>query len=167
MANKFQREHGANWPYALLTEGAGVHLVTPNGSITSNYKKAIRHQATYKPLMQYIQDKNGWSITTMDRINWKAHGASLRRRMMRRDHFIKLVHGILPTNHHLHRYDPSRRGCPTCNHSDEDWSHILRCQHPRRAEWRTHLCTSLRELCDKWNTRPRIRDICLQVSEGG
>ncbi|KAI2493087.1 hypothetical protein MHU86_21471 [Fragilaria crotonensis] len=51
LANTYQRDHGAIRPIAHLTEGAGVHLVTAQGSITSNYIKAIRHQATYKPLL--------------------------------------------------------------------------------------------------------------------
>lgn len=79
LANKFQRDHGAIRPYVLLTEGARVHLVTPKGSITSNYKKAIRYQATYGPLTKYIQARNGWTTATPESINWQAHGASLKK----------------------------------------------------------------------------------------
>lgn len=127
LANRFQREHGAIRPYVTLTDDAGVHLVTPKGSITSNYKKAIRYQATYGPLLRYIQERNKWTPSITERINWQAHGHSLKKRMARRDHYVKLVHGILPTNHHLHRHDPNRRGCPICSHRDEDWAHIT---HP-------------------------------------
>ncbi|KAI2491344.1 hypothetical protein MHU86_23226 [Fragilaria crotonensis] len=94
-ANQFQREHGDIRPFALLTEGAGVHFITPHGTITSNYKRAIRqHQATYGPLLTYIQIRNGWSQSTIECINWQAHGACLKKRMTKRDHYIKLVHGI-------------------------------------------------------------------------
>lgn len=161
MANKFQKDHGAIRPFVKLTEGAGVHLVTPQGSVTSNYKKAIRHQATHKPLLMYIQARYGWLATDMDTINWKAHGASLKKRMKQRDHFIKLVHGLLPTNHNLHRNDASRRGCPACAHRDEDWLHILRCPHSNRNDWRTSMLASFRKVCDKWNTRPHFKTMIL------
>lgn len=162
LANTYQRDHGAIRPIAHLTEGAGVHLVTAQGSITSNYKKAIRHQATYKPLLEYIQSRQRWSGTEMRNINWTAHGTSLNKRMKQRDHYIKLVHGILPTNHKLHRNDPSRRGCPSCNHRDEDWTHILRCQNPSREAWRTSMLEAIKDTCDKWNTRPLLRDILVE-----
>jgi hypothetical protein len=50
LANTFQREYGAIRPHALLTEEAGVHLITPKGNVTTKYKTAIRHQATDGPL---------------------------------------------------------------------------------------------------------------------
>ncbi|KAI2502879.1 hypothetical protein MHU86_11548 [Fragilaria crotonensis] len=167
MATTFQREFGAIRPYALLTEDAGVHLITPNGTVTTNYKAAIRHQATYGPLLAHLQARNGWSSSTTERINWKAHATCLHKRMTRRDHFIKLVQGILPTNHAQHRSDPRRRGCPTCTTCrDEDWEHILRCDHPRRAAWRRTLLGALAKLCDKWGTRPGLRNILLDGIRG-
>ena len=166
LANTYQRDHGAVRPYALLTEGAGVHLVTPTGSITARYKTVLRHRATHDPLRNHIQVRNGWEKHTMDCINWSAHGASLKKRLKKRDHYIKLVHGILPTNHRLHRHDPSRRGCTVCTCRDETWSHILRCKYSTRAAWRLATLKDIRDLCDKWGTRPRIRDILLAGLSG-
>lgn len=130
MANTFQREFGAIRPHALLTEDAGVHLITPKGTVTTKYKSAIRYQATYGPLLAHLQARNGWKPSTTDRINWKAHATCLHNQIQRHDHFIKLVQEILPTNHSQHRRDPSQRGCPACPCHDEDWEHILRCPHP-------------------------------------
>ena len=166
MANRFQREHGAVRPFAQITEGAGVLLVTPQGSITSKYAAAIRYQATYKPLMQHLQSRNGWSDSTTDRINWPALGTCLKKRMKRRDHYIKLVQGILPTNHQVHRHDPSRKGCPVCAHRDEDWSHILHCPHQSRKDWRANLIIELQRTCEKLKTRSRLKDILIDGIKG-
>lgn len=69
---------------------------------------------------------------------------------------------MLPTNHHLHRCDPSCCGCPICNHRDKDFIHILSCAHPSRAAWRNSMLGILSATCaDQWNTRPRLRDILL------
>jgi hypothetical protein len=70
MANRFQREYGAVRPHATLAEeGAGVHFVTPEGSITLNYASAIHYQATHKSLLQHIRERNGWTATIVDRNN--------------------------------------------------------------------------------------------------
>ncbi|KAI2503536.1 hypothetical protein MHU86_10918 [Fragilaria crotonensis] len=166
LANTFQREYGAIRPLALLTEEAGVHLITPKGTVTTKYKTAIRHQATYGPLLAHLQARNGWNASTTERINWKAHAACLHKRIKRRDHYIKLVQEILPTNHRQHRRDPSRRGCPVCPCGDEDWDHILRCAHSSRAAWRANLLTVIGKTCAKWETRPGLRSILLDGIKG-
>jgi hypothetical protein len=56
MATKYQINHGGQRPRAFLTDTARVHLVTPNGSVTSKFSVALRFQATYGPLLQYIED---------------------------------------------------------------------------------------------------------------
>ena len=87
--------------------------------------------------------------------------------MKRRDHYIKLVQDILPTNHQVHRHDPSRKGCPVCADRDEDWAHILRCpHHDSRKEWRTNLIGEVQRTCEKWNTRPWLKDILIDGIKG-
>lgn len=76
------------------------------------------------------------------------------------------MHGILPTNHRLHRHEPSRRGCPACSHRDEQWTHILRCPHQSRADWRTGVIAVLKATCDKLHTRPKLRDLLLDGISG-
>lgn len=73
------------------------------------------------------------------------------------------TNSILPTNDQLHRQDLSQHGCPASNHQDKEWSHnILQCSNSSRAEWRASMLASLSTtICNKWNTRPRIRDILL------
>jgi hypothetical protein len=81
MATMYQCEHGMSRPLVLLTDTAGVHLVMPQGTMTSNYDAVIRYQVTYPGLYTYIQERNGWSPRIMDNINWKAHGSGLRKQL--------------------------------------------------------------------------------------
>ena len=155
-ANQFQAEHGEERPIVLIAEDVGVHLVTPRGTITSRYASAIRHQSSYEPLLKHIQERNHWRAHTPSQVNWPAHGAALRKRQKRRPHFIKLVQGILPTNHSVHRNDPSRRGCPICSHKDETWMHIPRCKHLTRERWRSTFLSDLQRTCLKWKTRTSL-----------
>ena len=158
-ANQFQAEHGEYRAFAPLAEGVGVHLVTPRGTITSKYASAIRHQASYGPLLKHIQERNHWPAHTPTQVNWPAHGAALRKRNKRRSHFIKFVQGILPTNHSVHRNDPARRGCPICNNKDETWMHLPRCKHLTRERWRTAFFVDLRKTSIKWKMRHSLWNI--------
>ena len=102
-ANLFQTSYGGPRPIAPLTDVAGVHLIFPSGTVTANYTAAIRYQATYKPLLTHIRQHYGWSEATVQTVNWKAHGCSIRKNIQKKSHVVKLVQGLLPTNHKEHR----------------------------------------------------------------
>ena len=166
LANTFQREFGDIRPLALLPEGSGVYLVTPQGTISSKYKQVIRHQAHYKPLMKYLEQRNGWTPAVSKQINWRAHKTCMHRQIKKKDHYVKLVQRTLPTNHQVHRNDPARRGCPLCAHGDEDWTHILRCPHESREHWRVDMIRNLTKVCEKWNTSKDLQRILLHGIQG-
>ena len=75
LANDFQCSHGEERSVAPLISGTGVHLVTPQGTVTSKYASAIQYQATYQPLLKYLRTTH-----TSDQINWPAHSANLKKR---------------------------------------------------------------------------------------
>ena len=166
MATMYQCEHGMSRPLALLTATAGVHVITPAGTMTSNYEAVIRYQATYPDLYKYIQERNGWSPRIMANINWKAHGSGLRKQLKRKTHYLKLVHGILPTCKHLHRQDQIRSRCPFCKSVSEDWAHILRCSHPTREQWRTEVITNMTKTCSTIHTRPYLTRVLCEALDG-
>jgi len=86
------------------------------GTITSAFEHTIRHVSGLEPLWNYMKNKHEWSDHTMESVNWKAHGQSLRRKVKQRTHYyIKLVNGILPTNSDLHMKDSVRCLCPSCH----------------------------------------------------
>ena len=127
LANKYQRDHGLHQPEVSLTRWAGAHLVLPTGTVTSHDDAALRYHASVAPLQAHLRERNHWSPTTFEYINWQAHGASIRKHMHRRTQIIKLVNGILPTNARLrHRNDQLRNRCPCCRQAKEDWEHIIR-----------------------------------------
>ena len=168
LANTYQRAHGAEQIHAPLIDGTGVHLVTPTGTVTSKYAGPIRYQATAGPLLRHIEEKYDWTRASIsDSINWKAHETSIRKKIKLRTHYIKLVHDLLPMNHKQHRHDPARKDCPvSCNCRDETWAHILRCRHPSREGWRRQLYSKITSVCDKWQTKPELREILISGLRG-
>jgi hypothetical protein len=132
MATQYQRNHGAPPSQVLLTNTAGVCLITPEGSITKQYAHTIQYQTSAPEIQQYLMERSKWTHHTFQTINWPAHGSTLRARIDKRTHLTKLVHGsILPTGKVLHRKNMIRNRCPACQQSTEDWQHIMRCL-PRR-----------------------------------
>jgi hypothetical protein len=75
MATLYQTSHGRQRPIVLLTDTAKVHLITPEGTVTSRYSTALRFLATYTPLMRSLEERNGWSPQVRQLINWTAHSA--------------------------------------------------------------------------------------------
>ena len=166
MANTYQCEHGMARTEVLLTDTAGVHLVTPHGSMTKNYDAVMRYQATKPGLSKYIQERYDWSERVMENVNWSAHGSSLRKQLLRKTHYTKLVHGILPTCKNVHRRDPLRNKCPLCQDAVEDWRHIVTCDHTSRAEWRTQLPISVATKCGTLKTRSILTLILCEGLKG-
>ena len=78
-AGQYQDEFGAVRPIAKLMPHTGAHLVGPEGTITAQYQKFIRYQASEAPLRTYIMLKYNWSQHVFDAINWDAHGAALKK----------------------------------------------------------------------------------------
>jgi hypothetical protein len=128
MATQYQRNRGEPRPQVLLTDTAGVCLITPKGSVTKKYAHMIRYQATAPDLQKHIMERNKWTQHIFQTINWPAHGSTLKARIDRRTHLTKLVHGILPTGTVLHRKNMTRNQCPACRQSMEDCQHIIRCR---------------------------------------
>ena len=163
LASDYQEEYGSARPQVLMTPRTRAHVLTTQGTVTSNYATSVRHLAGQKPLRQYIQARHQWSDHTMQSVNWKAHGTSLRRNMKRRTTLIKLVHGILPTNSSLHRKDPVRCLCPSCQRTPEDWTHVFRCPDLKRSRWRHSFLQDLQAFCISEQTRPELQELLLNT----
>ena len=166
MANTYQCDYGASRTEVYLTDTAGVHLVTPHGSMTKNYEAVMRYQATKPGLAKYIQDRYAWSDRVMKNVNWVAHGTILRKQFKRKSHYTKLVHGILPTGKQVHRRDPIRNKCPLCRDAVEDWQHILKCPHERRDKWRQDMLVAVEQKSTSLNTRPMLIRILIAALNG-
>jgi exonuclease III len=165
LASQFQEEHGCSRPHVLLSPRARVQMTLANkGTITSALEHIIRHVTGLQPLWNYIKNKHEWSDHTMESVNWKAHGQSLRRKVKQRTHYIKLVNGILPTNSVLHRKDSVRCLCPSCHTAKEDWTHVLRCSHPQRSRWRQYFLRALHDFCVRERTCPNLQELLLEVA---
>lgn len=96
----------------------------------------------------------------MDKINWRAHGKSMRKHIKRRNHITKMVHECLPTLKHLNRQDNGRRSCPGCQGTlREDRDHVIRCKADSRESWRTKFLSSLEEFHTKVDTYRPLRHL--------
>ena len=161
-ASRYQRDFGTFQPKVLLTEWAGVHLEFPPGTVTLHYETALRYQATAPELQAHMMARYSWTPQIVAVINCDAHGKALRRHLAHRTHLVKFVHGLLPTNPKLHRSDPRRSKCPSCQ-CIESWQHIIRGQSASHVVWHQKMLQMVEVKCNDLGTMPRLTALILQA----
>jgi hypothetical protein len=140
--------------------GAQLHI--QGATINSGYKTAIRNAFTASALTSQIQQRNNWTLQTMETINLTSHKQAIDRLSARHPQLVKLCHDILPTAKQTNRYNSIMSAeCYLCKHDVEDLNHLLRCSHPDRKPWRHTLYKALRATCENHITRPYLVDILL------
>jgi hypothetical protein len=158
-ASSYQRRYGAQRPFALMSPMTGVHLVTPQGTVTAKHKGEMRLRSTGPSLTGYLKTKNQWSDRVFTNINWEAHGKAITSSPMKRVFLTKFLHEALPTFHHENVIDGTNRRCMACGHSDETTDHIPRCEAVSRAEWRLTWAQKIESFHERHNTSPLLRHV--------
>lgn len=162
MAGEFQEVHGRAHPLVLMSPLTKAHLHLSDGTVTGKYDRVLQHEATAKPLLLYIQQKNGWTPSVMKYIHWDAHGSALRQRPERRTHMTKLLHELLPTTGQANKFDKGTRRCPLCPSQTEDRDHILCCIHSTRQQWREKFLQELNDHCRNAGTAPLLQEVLVK-----
>ena len=149
-------------PVIPLMPTRPVSLELNGRSIHRNYKAAIRDAAHSDALRHYITDRQGWSATIFDSVDWECHRRALNNQFPHRVHLIKLCHGLLPVGRRVHKYDLKYpHCCPTCGSAQEDFLHVLRCPHPSRSVWRSKFFDQLRTCVTQIDYDPSLATILL------
>lgn len=116
---------------------ARTHLLLSDGTVTGKYSSVLLHEASTKPLLEYIRKKNNWSELTLQTINWEAHSTAIQRTSVpHTHHLVKYLHRVFPTHAQANKFDGGHRKCVLCGSINEDYIHILRCKHNQCLEWR-------------------------------
>ena len=88
-----------------------------------------------------------WDDGVIDTIDWEVHRQATQAQSGRRVHYVKMCHEMLPVGHLVSRYGQGLPDfCALCKTPDENYHHVLRCQHQTRADWRTQ---TIKKLVDK------------------
>ena len=116
--------------------GQRVSILINGVTITSQFDANIRFHVNGYHLRRYMQDKQSWSDSIWNDIDFHLFGQHTKR--LRPHHQVthmKRVHGQLPLG--VRRYqqstikDPVLKLCPCCKSHEETADHLLRCtQNP-------------------------------------
>ena len=125
--------------------------------ITSDMKKTIREKTHGKQLKNYIIERNKWSESTFNKVDWDNFEIVMKRmKNSSKTRIIKFLHDWLPVGYQQrHIYVDRDPSCPTCNNCKiEKVDHIFRCKERQktRAECFTHMKNNL----SKINTNDNI-----------
>ena len=124
--------------------------ITVNGArLTGQYDACIRYHVNGYHLRQYLQDKNNWSDSVWDDINFATFGNNFRSlRPSRQVLHTKMVHNQLPLS--TRRYQQSSvkdeilSQCPCCKNARETQEHFIRCpSNPKASAGIQSLTSSL------------------------
>jgi hypothetical protein len=160
-AGDFNLEHGEYRPFTLMFPSTRAHLQLRDGTVTSRYFDVLVHEATAKPLLDYIGKKNGLDSSTLQAIHWKAHAMAIKRTAIPHTHVAKLLHHMLPTHKLANKFDGGARKCPLCGSLHEDRLHIMSCDHDSRRKWRDDFLTGLRDFHLQSNTSPLLSTLMI------
>jgi hypothetical protein len=112
-----------------------THLRLHNIRTAGLYVTRLRDANTTNAIIDYMQQKYGWSHKLEDHIDWKPHGDALVRLPTRCQKTItQLIHQWLPVNaSHSLQHIGSGRLCPYCQSDQEEQHHLLTCHHSEVA----------------------------------
>ena len=158
-AGDYQSTHGTYRPLIPLSPTRPIALDLAGKTIHRNFKSAIRDAAHTKPILDHLVRCSGWTPDVPDKIDWDAHRLATNN-PLRRTHFVKLCHDMLPTGDLVHRYHPSYPDwCPLCRNPEEDHKHVLRCPHQSRVDWRHSFLEKVSKECKALHTDPVLQTI--------
>ena len=131
--------------------------------ITSCIRTELRESIHGKALTDYIKERNDWTDSTFDLVDWDSYEMALKRLPNEsKTRHIKYAHDWLPVGcqqHHIYRdHNPT---CPTCKAEGlvEKTDHVFSC--PKRKPLREKCLYGLRTNLSKIHTNTIIADtIC-------
>ena len=158
LAGQYQYPPETSSTLCPLILGTTIHLQSPDGTITSNYRNNLRRRANTPVICQFIRSKLNWSQETFDSVCWETHGAVLRANFSFRHFLTKFIHNWLPLGclkqHYAQHYVSD---CPNCPTTLEDRHHFLRCSH--RVNWTGPLFDSLYSFWTEHHFDPNLQTI--------
>ena len=86
-------EDGTHRLLVLMSSMARAHLLLPDGSVTGRYTNVLFHEASAKPLLEYIRHENALNPPiTLRLINQEAHSTVINWASVPHTHVVKLLH---------------------------------------------------------------------------
>jgi hypothetical protein len=151
---------------AGLFPSAKCQLLLGGETVTRKVPNAIRFQAGAGPIRKYLMKRNQWCETTLDSIDWMAHGAAHSYHRTHQSFLIKLCHRHLPLGRTLHRRDNKYPAtCPVCGDETETHDHFVGCKGTTRIKWRTDTLTAIRKQMEKTKTDTNLSEAIINVMD--
>jgi hypothetical protein len=137
-----------------LLPSTGAHLCIGDRTITGHYSGRIREAASLPAYIAHLCKANHWVTAEWTNIDLVVYKRLIARNTHRHVNVVKYVHDKLPTAT-IRQYTDATitTTCIQCHASFESFSHVLRCPHPSRRDWRKELLRTIRRHCEDNTTR--------------
>ena len=112
-----------------------------------NYIQEIRIAASVPALQEYLAGKFKWRPRTTRDVDWRVFQLAVTRYKDTSIQLVKLLHDQLPTRAVQARWDKSKSPkCSKCATMDETLEHLMQCDQPISAKFRSTLHTNLTQV---------------------
>lgn len=99
-------------PFTPLLPSSGCILQTSTSSLHGKYTASLRRAFAEPTLFEYLCQKHTWTTETCNEVDWPAFRIAARNYDSTEVHLLKLAHDLLPTRHHVSKFQSWTS--PTC-----------------------------------------------------
>lgn len=118
LASTYTSQHNTeSRPSTPMMTTTACILDTPTGSLHGKYAVTLRRLAAEPIFFQYLSKRHGWDFDIPNMIDWDAFRVAARNYVSTDVHLLKLVHDLLPTRHHVSKFQPWTD--PSCHYCTE------------------------------------------------
>ena len=159
LASQYRYPSSTSATKVSLVEGTVALLHGPDGTITANYRAALRRCYNEPLIREHICNKHEWTHDTWQLVDWTSHCSAVRAHFSRRHFLSKFLHNWLPLGSLISRYDDHYVDhCASCSGNVfEDRDHFLRC--PARRSWIDKLMDDLKTFWNEQSVDAALTDL--------
>jgi hypothetical protein len=158
-----QQHYNDEYGIVPLLPTSGAQLNMEEGTVTHQIKRTVMQARSKRDHKAYLCQKNAWTPTKFNTINWESHRQALNRIPKKRTILVKYLNNIAPVGKMVNKYDPKyTAGCPSCPAECETQEHMLQCPCVKREEWRLKFVQSIQEILDDYQTPLTIKQLMIE-----
>ena len=138
----------------LFYKGAIIVLKINNNIVTKDYNKEVTNALYRQDMLDYYNEKYGWSEPTMKTIDWDALGVSLKQQQgLHKVTITKLIHFWQPCNYYVQRNERRSEKFATCTECEEldIQFHYIMCKSEYFTQARQYAWKEFHKYMKKYN----------------
>lgn len=155
------------YPRTPLLPSTKCILKTCEGHIHGKYATSLRRHVSEPFFFEYLRQKHQWTLDICEEVDWQAFRMAARSYDSTDVHLLKLVHDLLPTRHHLAKFQPwTDSTCHFCSEPDTLLHLQLGTCNNCSKQFPSHLLLSVQAYFDRTDAPTEFQQLFSQALRG-